>query len=233
MKGFVFLLCFLYPVAHANEINIVTEVFPDFQYLDTNNQLAGRSVEKVKNALNAAGINYTMSANNWSVSYNAALRDKNTCIFSIVRLPPRENKFVWIAELEEFESAIFGLKSRGIKLKTLHDAKRYKIAVLRDNFSHHYLLERGFNESRHLLLIDNLDKIDKLISARRDILDFVVLSKKQFNYRLKTSPKLNLLEPVLDLNTAQSPLYFACNINMDESLITQLQLAFRQTSSLN
>ena len=165
MKGFVFLLCFLYPIAHANEINIVTEVFPDFQYLDANNQLAGRSVEKVKNALDAAGISYTMSANNWSVSYNAALRDKNTCIFSIVRLPPRENNFVWIAELEEFESAIYGLKSRGIKLKTLHDAKRYKIAVLRDNFSHHYLLERGFNESRHLLLIDNLDKIDKLITS--------------------------------------------------------------------
>ncbi|BBW93563.1 amino acid ABC transporter substrate-binding protein [Pseudoalteromonas sp. PS1M3] len=233
MKGFVFLLCVLCSTVKAHEINIVTEVFPDFQYIDANNKLAGRSVEKVKNALDKTDINYSLSANNWTVSYNAALRDKNTCIFSIVRLPQREDKFVWVSKLEPFESAIFALKSRGIKLNTLNDAKRYKIAVLKDNFSHHYLRERGFNENRHLLLIDNLDKIDKLISTRREILDFVVLSKKQFNYRLKTEPKLNLLEPVFDLNTTQAPLYFACNANMDPQIIKKLAHAFDLNNPLN
>jgi len=94
------------------------------------------------------------------------------------------------------------------------------------------LLERGFSESRNLLLIDSLDKIDKLISTRHSILDFVVLNKKQFNYRVKTEPKLELLEPVLGLNTAQSPLFFACNINMDPALITQLKVAFSKVSVL-
>ena len=206
----------------------VTEVFPDFQYLNKDNQLVGRSVDKVHKALEGTGINYSISANNWAISYNAALRDKNTCLFSIVRLPNRESKFTWVGELESFDSAIYGLKSRSIKLNTLNDAKGYKIAVLRDNFSHHYLLERGFSESRHLLLIDSLDKIDKLISTRHEILDFVVLSKKQFNYRIKTEPKLRLLEPVLNLNTSKSPLYFACNINMDPALVAQLKAAFNK-----
>ncbi|MEI8641032.1 hypothetical protein P4S68_07650 [Pseudoalteromonas sp. Hal099] len=63
--------------------------------------------------------------------------------------------------------------------------------MLRDNFSHHYLLERGFSEANNLLIIDSLDKIDKLISTRHDILDFVILSKKQFNYRASLSQSLN------------------------------------------
>ncbi|GAA78317.1 ABC transporter substrate-binding protein [Pseudoalteromonas sp. BSi20495] len=227
MKWFIFLLCVICIKVNATEITIVTEVFPDFQYINEDNKLIGRSVDKVHKALEGSGINYTMLAYSWAISYNATLRDKNTCIFSIVRLPNRENKFTWIGELESFDSAIYGLKSRGIKLNTLNDAKKYKIAVLRDNFSHHYLLERGFSESKHLLLIDSLDKIDKLISTRDDILDFVVLSKKQFDYRIQAEPRLKLLEPVLSLNTTQSPLYFACNINMDPALVTQLKAAFK------
>ncbi|CAM2880328.1 substrate-binding periplasmic protein [Pseudoalteromonas distincta] len=226
MRLYILILCFACIKVNAAEITIVTEVFPDFQYIDENNQLAGRSVDKVKKALATTDIKYTMSAHSWAVSYNAVLRDKNTCIFSIVKLPNREDKFSWIAQLERFDSAIYSLKSRHIHLNTLNDAKNYKIAVLRDNFSHHYLLERGFSETKNLLIIDSLDKIDKIISTRYDILDFVILSNKQFNYRAKLEPKLKLLEPVLNLNTKQPPLYFACNINMEQSLQDKLSAAF-------
>jgi len=209
----------------------VTEIFPDFQYIDSNGQLAGRSVDKVKKALATTDIKYTMSSHSWAVSYNAVLRDKNTCIFSIVKLPNREDKFSWIAQLERFDSAIYALKSRHIRLNTLNDAKNYKIAVVRDNFSHHYLLEQGFSETKNLLIIDSLDKIDKLISTRYDILDFVILSNQQFNYRAKLEPKLKLLEPILNLNTRQSPLYFACNINMEQSLQDKLSAAFDEVKN--
>ncbi|XQF91362.1 amino acid ABC transporter substrate-binding protein (plasmid) [Pseudoalteromonas espejiana] len=87
-------------------------------------------------------------------------------------------------------------------------------------------MERGFSESKNLLIIDSLDKIDKLISTRYDILDFVILSKKQFKYRAQFEPKLKLLEPILNLNTQQSPLYFACNVNMPQSLQDRLSAAF-------
>ena len=226
MKLYLLILCFACISVNAAEVTIVTEVFPDFQYIDSNGQLAGRSVDKVKKALDTTDIKYSMSANSWAVSYNAVLRDKHTCIFSIVKLPNREDKFSWVAELESFDSAIYALKSRNIRLNTLNDAKNYKTAVLRDNFSHHYLLERGFSETKNLLIIDSLDKIDKLISTRHNILDFVILSNKQFNFRAKREPKLKLLEPVLNLNTHQSPLYFACNIKMEQSLQDKLSAAF-------
>jgi len=226
MKLYFLILCFACIRVNAAEITIVTEVFPDFQYIDENGELAGRSVEKVKKALAHSDIKYTMLAHSWPVSYNATLRDINTCIFSIVRLPKREDKFSWVAELESFDSAIYALKSRNIRLRTLNDAKNYKTAVLRDNFSHHYLLEQGFSEAKNLLIIDSFDKIDKIISTRHDILDFIILSKKQFNYRAQFEPKLKLLEPILPLDTQQSPLYFACNKNMPQSLQDRLALAF-------
>ncbi|MBQ4799121.1 transporter substrate-binding domain-containing protein [Pseudoalteromonas sp. MMG006] len=231
MKLFLLVLCFICIRVNAAEISIVTEVFPDFQYIDSNGQLAGRSVDKVRKALASTDIQYSMSANSWAVSYNAVLRDENTCIFSIVKLPNRADKFSWVAELENFDSAIYALKSRNIRLNTLNDAKKYKTAVLRDNFSHHYLLDRGFSETKNLLIIDSLDKIDKLISTRHNILDFVILSNKQFNFRAKREPKLKLLEPVLTLNTKQSSLYFACNKNMEQSLQDKLSAAFNATKN--
>ncbi|KKN56807.1 hypothetical protein LCGC14_0568330 [marine sediment metagenome] len=118
MKLLIFLLFISCIKVDATEITIVTEVFPDFQYLNEDNKLVGRSVDKVHKALEGTGINYTMFAHSWAISYNAALRDKNTCIFSIVRLPNRESKFKWVGELESFDSAIYALKSRSIKLNT-------------------------------------------------------------------------------------------------------------------
>ena len=82
-------------------------------------------------------------------------------------------------------------------------------------------------------VVDNLDKIDKLISTRHDILDFVILSKKQFNYRAQFEPKLKLLEPIFTLNTQHSPLYFACNKNMPQSLQDRLSLAFDEAKKKN
>ncbi|XQF94404.1 hypothetical protein ACOBV9_20000 (plasmid) [Pseudoalteromonas espejiana] len=55
------------PRVNAAEITIVTEVFPDFQYIDENGQLAGRSVDKVKNALDNSDIKYTMLAHSWAL----------------------------------------------------------------------------------------------------------------------------------------------------------------------
>jgi len=232
MRVFISLFFFLSFSLNATQITVVTEIFPDFQYLDENNKIIGRSVDTVRKALDATDISYSISAHNWSVSYNAVLRDESTCIFSIVRLPNRENKFVWIGELENFDSAIYALKSRHIKINTLNDAKRYKTAVLRDNFSHHYLLERGFSELKNLLLIDNFDKIDKLMTTRHNMLDFIILSKNQFDYRSKTELKLKKLEPVYKLNTVNSPLFFACNVNMDTETVSKLRAGFTATSMM-
>jgi polar amino acid transport system substrate-binding protein len=228
MKVLMCLFFFYCLKINAVEITLVTENFPDFQYVDNNSQLVGRSLDKVKTALDNINIKYTILVDNWTVSYNAALRDENTCIFSIARMHNREHKFQWIAELENFESAIYALKSRNIKINTLNDAKRYKIAVLRENYGHHYLLDNNFSESKNLLLIESLDNIDELISTRYDVLDLVVLGRKQFYHRAKNQPKLKLLEPVFNLNDLTSPLYFACNINMAPALVLQLKRAFKK-----
>jgi polar amino acid transport system substrate-binding protein len=228
MKVLMCLFFFYCLKINAVEITLVTENFPDFQYVDNNSQLVGRSLDKVKTALDNINIKYTILVDNWTVSYNAALRDENTCIFSIARMHNREHKFQWIAELENFESAIYALKSRNIKINTLNDAKRYKIAVLRENYGHHYLLDNNFSESKNLLLIESLDNIDELISTRYDVLDLVVLGRKQFYHRVKNQPKLKLLEPVFNLNDLTSPLYFACNINMAPALVLQLKRAFKK-----
>ncbi|XQF91363.1 hypothetical protein ACOBV8_20505 (plasmid) [Pseudoalteromonas espejiana] len=64
MKLYLLILCFACIRVNAAEITIVTEVFPDFQYIDENGQLAGRSVDKVKSALDNY-IKYTMLAHSW------------------------------------------------------------------------------------------------------------------------------------------------------------------------
>ena len=70
------LLLFLQPCFAA--ITVVTENFPNFQYLDENGVLTGTVVDKVKSGLEKSGVDYKLSVNSWSISYNAALRDSNT-----------------------------------------------------------------------------------------------------------------------------------------------------------
>ena len=207
-------------------ITVVTENLPSFQYQNAQGVLVGTVVEEVTNALKKSGVEYTLSVNAWPISYNAALRDEKTCIFSIARLPSREDKFSWVAKLGNFTASFYSFKSQQVKIENLEQAKKYRIAVLKDNYSHVYLSERGFNEQNQLILLDSFENIYDVLKSRRSSIDMVVLSDEQFNYELKKDKTLSLLKAIYKIPADYQDLYFACNKNLESTTLEKLTHAF-------
>lgn len=210
----------------AAKLTVVTENFAPAQYLDANNNLVGDAADIVRLVLDSAGIDYSISVNDWSMTYNIALRDPQTCIFSISRSPERESSFVWFAKLAQFDTNFYSLKNKGIVLTSLEQAKQYRIAVLKDNYSHHYLLSQGFKENENLMLFNSFDNIFKIIKARSSSIDLVVIPAQRISHEQSHLLSKLQLEPLMPINANQAPLYFACNKNLPNKLKQQLSTAF-------
>lgn len=215
----------------AAKLTVVTENFAPAQYLDANNNLVGDAADKVRLALDSAGIDYSISVNDWSMAYNIALRDPQTCIFSISRSPERENNFIWFAKLAQFDTNFYSLKSKGISLTNLEQAKQYRIAVLKDNYSHHYLLSKGFKENENLMLFSSFDNIFKIIQTRSSSIDLVVIPAQRINHEQSHLLNKLQLESLMPINAHQAPLYFACNKNLPDNVKQQLSAAFSSYES--
>ncbi|WP_105169661.1 substrate-binding periplasmic protein [Pseudoalteromonas sp. T1lg23B] len=197
--------------ASASDLNVFTEEFPYFQYTDANGNLVGSAADKVRQVLDKAQLDYSINVNRWSVTYSAAQRNPNSCIFSIARAQSREKLFNWLFPLGQFSVSFYGLRNRKYAINSLEDAKQYKTAVIRQNFSHLYLKEHGFVDEQHLLIISTFDNVFELLETRKGLLDLVILSDVQFDYKSKGEPLAKELEKVYTLPNFGAELYFACN----------------------
>lgn len=181
MKRLVlFLLLFIsgtaYP-AHAQEITIVTENYPPFHY-EHNGVVVGQGTETVQAVLDVLNIKARIEVYPWARAYYMALHHKNTLIYGIARTPQRENLFKWIGVSSPVRYCLFALTSRNdIHVRTLEDAKRYKIGTVRDDIIELYLKEKGFRIRENIEPNSSYEaNLKKLINERIDLWGVVDLT---------------------------------------------------------
>ncbi|TQF67489.1 substrate-binding periplasmic protein [Pseudoalteromonas luteoviolacea] len=226
--GFSLLVCSA--IAHAQyKLNVVTENFPNFQYINGEGELVGTAADKVKAVLGKAKIDYHISVQTWTTAYNTAARDSNTCIFSMAKNDQRGEKFNWVFPISKFTTSFYALKSSRIAIESVEDAKQYKVAVIKDNYSHQFLVKEGFIEGYNLVLLNSFDRVFELLDARRSFVDLVILSDNQFEFKQKYDARSGLLEPVLTLKNLNTQLYFACNKNLAPHITKKIKHAFKQS----
>jgi polar amino acid transport system substrate-binding protein len=69
----------------------------------------------------------------WNTAYEKAQADKETCLYSTARLPNRENAFKWVGPIAVNKWGLFALGGFKPEIKSLNDAKPYRIGgVARD-----------------------------------------------------------------------------------------------------
>lgn len=211
----------------AYTLNIVTELLPTYQYLDSEGKLAGPTVSKVTSVLVDANINFNLSVQPWHIAYNAVQRESDTCIFSIGRNNEREDMFSWLFPVAKFSTSFYALKSRNIKLNVLEDALKYRTAVIRNNFSHQYLKENDFTEQSQLVVISSFDKVLDILKTRKNQLDLVVLGDAQVKDASKSNVLMAELEPILPIKNINNMLYFACNKRVPEFIKDKIKHTFK------
>jgi polar amino acid transport system substrate-binding protein len=223
----VFLLVPTYLWA-APQLKIVTEHLPPFQ-IDNAEGVSGFATDVVRATMDLAKIEFSIEAMSWSRAYNLAQRDANTCIYSISKGAQREPHFQWIGEISYSLTSIYSLKKRhDIQINTLEDAKKYTIAVTKDDITHHFLLSNGFKEGQQLYVIENVYSMLNILKGRKNI-DLIIVNDTILKYRAKESGvDFDELKKQIDLPELPLDFYLACSNKMDKTLVTHLKASLEQ-----
>lgn len=207
--------------AFTAKINIVTEHLAPFQIV-TETGIEGLATEVINATLQATNISYDIEAHPWSQSYNRALHVENTCIYSLAHIPKRKPLFQWVGHITNSTISLYALSKNPIIIDNLSQAKRYKIAVIKDDVTHHFLISKGFIENKNLYVMNNYDSLLKLLEIPNRQIDLVVLNDDLLKNRVKNSAETSKYKNVFVLKELTLDFYFACSLTTEKSIVRTL-----------
>lgn len=223
---FAIIFAWLSPV-HAEMIAVVTQEYPPYNFTE-DNAVTGCSTEIVKEVLKRAGIDYSLNSYPWARAYNMAQEKANVLIYSIGRNKKREKLFKWVDVVAPYDVYFYKLKSRAdVELKTLDDAKKYKIGAVRDDVRTQYLEKNGFEAGKTLEIVPkDIMSIRQLLAGR---IDLVPIDQLALAYLMKQEG-LNVgdLEQVLLLKDLSAGLYLAFSQQTDDAIVEKCRKALAE-----
>jgi polar amino acid transport system substrate-binding protein len=225
---FSFLFINIVFAADSEKIKIVTEEWAPYNYSENGN-IVGVSTEIVKKTLKEAGLKYSINIYPWARAYKIAQKEPNVVVYTMYRSKKRENIFRWIGPIKALSNSYFyALKSRKIKLRSINDAKKYKIGVMNQDNSHQYLKRLGFKEGKNLEIVHNeVLNIKKLLSGRVDLItshELTLLARMKKN-KLPYGKLQKLIPFIID---KKSYGYMAVSKSTSDKIYRRIKKAFRK-----
>lgn len=199
--------------ASATQLYVTTEL--PLSEADSGNMVI--TAGWVRKVASRAGIPYTMVQYPWNRAYALALERADGCVFATSRLPEREKLFQWVGPATESEWVLIGLKGRNYGIRTLEDARRYRIGTYIGDARHNYLSERGFRVDPAQLDRVNPEKL------RLGRIDLWASATPRGRAQLYPEYFPDDFVPVLAFNSVR--LYLACNRAVPAEVIDRLNAA--------
>jgi len=167
--GLIVLLC-VGLQAQAQEISVLTTTWIPYAY-ESNGRITGMSTEIVRAILNRAGLTGDIQMNSWNRAIITAKTQKNILIYPLMRIPQREDDFIWVSPIFDAKLSLFKLKkNKAVVLKDLNDAKAYSIGVLKGAAMHQFLVSKGFEDNVQLhASYSNRKNVELLFRGRIDL----------------------------------------------------------------
>ena len=208
------------------QLKVFTELSPPNQTLQ-NNQVAGTSTALVRQILQRANLTGEFIMYPWARAYNSTLKQPNGLIYSMAKTPEREDLFHWIGAVAVFHLGFVSNRYRSdIQIKSLADAKQYKIAVQRGDVAAGTLKTLGFN----FIETSDIQKSYELLVANR--VDLVIDDPR---YVTSMAEALNLPDEhfafIYDIEQLTVKGYLAANKQLPEAVIVELRKAFEQVAT--
>ena len=226
MRGFLSLLLFC-SLTSAEPVILLTEHLPPYQVVQ-DDTVGGASTEIVTLAFKSAEIPYEIESYPWSIAYQRTLRDPAACLFSTSRIPQRETSLQWVGQVASVSTSFYGLSERNFDINTITNVLDYKVAALKDDVSHQYLLDKGFVEGQNLYVHHNYETLLALLFVPSRGIDLVILSDELLRHRLQSPVEQQRLRAVLDVPELTLYFYLACNLNLESRYIQSLSSAMTQ-----
>jgi len=206
----------------ATTLNIVTEHLAPFQIVNAD-EIGGLSTEIVETVLKASGYQYFIEAHPWSMSFNRAKHEENTCIYSLAYIPVRTSMFRWVGHIVKSSISLYSLANNPLEISQLDDAKKYNVAVVRDDVTHHYLLNKGFVENKNFYVTDSYDSLLKLLEMPSRNIDLVVINNDLIRNRLGNAQEITKYKNVYLLEDLTLDFYLACSLQTKQSVVDDLK----------
>jgi len=208
------------------DVLVVTEHLPPYQIGKDNNLIGGSVGIEIQKLIKAVLPESTIEVVPWARAHQIALRRPNTIIFSLVRTPEREDKFMWIGKVAQIRTELITLRDSDLQpVETLSELKNIRIGVKRQDAVATFLNENGFEYGKELVEIvftmSTMRMLEKgrveTVPSNQQIIEFYCESAGCANSDFKT---------LYVFKELSEEFYLAASLGTDAELIENLKVAF-------
>ena len=218
----LFLLAVSVP-ALCQQVTVVTEDFPPYNY-EEDGTAKGVSSEVVQAVLDEIDMEAAFHFYPWVRAYRIALNKENHLIYSIARIPEREDMFHWVGAIAPYNTSLYKLKSRkDIEINSLDDARPYIIGSSRADVITAYLEDKGGFDLD--VVTRDSQNLHRLLLGR---VDLIAYDEASLVYKVQQEGlDITLYERVYRLEDLSDDLYMAFGKTSDISLVKKFQEGLR------
>jgi polar amino acid transport system substrate-binding protein len=174
-------------------------------FFQRDGEISGFCAEVVKDIQRRIGDRAPLQVVPWVRAYRTALAGENVVLACPKRTPSRETRFKWVGPLLETHTHLYALRSSGLHLQALDDARKLDgILLPREFYSYDYLAAAGFTNLEPVGTARVM--LTMLLAGRRQAM---VTDQEQLDTLLKQAGVApGTVVPLLPLMSTQSYLTF-------------------------
>ncbi len=203
-------------------LSLFTEQYPPYSMTTTGQPFAhsgdeidGLCPSIMKALFKKAGVDYQMRLRNWSYGQQRVQRRKDHGLFCAVRTAEREPMYQWVGPVTEMRGALFARPGSTIELKSLEDARRYRIGGYKGDYYADHLIKRGFNVNVAPSDTENPKRL------QLGTIDLWISDALAGPYLAADLTDMGAIKNVLVYSV--NPVYLAINPETDPSIVNKLQ----------
>ena len=200
---------------------LLTENFPPYNMAINGKNFAredkmnGIAVDIVREIFKRAGIQYNLPLRfPWARIYQLALEKPGYGVFVTARLPERETLFKWVGPIGPDDWVLLGKADSSITMRSLEDAKQYKVGAYKGDAIAEHLAEQGLEP---ITALRDTENAKKLMAGQ---IDLWATGDPAGRYLAKQEG-ISGLKTILRFDSAE--LYLALNKEVPDEVVQKLQ----------
>ena len=199
----------------------LTENYPPFNY-ENEGEIYGVSADILHGLFTKMNIEPTdisLEINEWDTVYQRTLNQPNTMLFSVVRIPERENLFKWVGPIAPQKDVVIALSSQQLNIANAADLATHTIGVIAGYSNITLLLNLGVPQSMLIEVNSMSDLYAGLTNQSFECIAYSEIGHGLAVVSLGYNP--DDFDLVYDLQVTQ--LYYAFNPGISNELVDYMQ----------
>ncbi|MBI3286094.1 MAG: transporter substrate-binding domain-containing protein [Burkholderiales bacterium] len=215
--------------ADAPVLEAVTQDYPPMSYIE-GDRVTGFSTDILHAMAAQAGLHTHIAVLPWARAYQTALSQPDTLIYTITRIPERENLFEWIGPITPRRIFLFKLRERkDIQIKSAADVYHYKVGLVREMATSKIALQKKILDENKIDFAPTPESnLKKLFLGRVDLI--VTLDWNAYYQARQLGYSADQIEPALLIDDTID-YYFALSKHSDPALLQKLRAAWEHVKA--